>query len=98
MILITITASGYNRIATFYLTVNSDYDDPKVMTQMKLQSSISGDYYCVIPQAGEMKSYLNKNFTVKDINNDGFDKDIRYKQKWISIYYSSEWIVYQTTS
>jgi len=74
---ITITASGYNRIATFYLTVNSDYDDPKVMTfQMKLQSSISEDYYCVIPPygGGLEGSYLNKNFTVKDINNDGFDE------------------------
>ncbi len=74
---ITVTASGYNRIATFYLTVNSDYDDPKVMTfQMKLQSSITEDYYCVIPPygGGLEGSYLNKNFTVKDINNDGFDE------------------------
>lgn len=74
---ISINSTGYNRIVTFYLTVNSDYNDPKVMTfTMKLQSSISEDYFCVIPPLGGglEGSYLNKNFTVKDINNDGFDE------------------------
>ena len=74
---ITINATGFNRLATFTLTVDSDANNPKAMTfTMKLQTTIEEDYFCVIPpgNGGLEGSYLNKNFTVKDINNDGFDE------------------------
>jgi subtilisin family serine protease len=74
---VTINATGFNRLANFTLTVDSDANVPIVMTfTMKLQTSIEEDYFCVIPPgAGGLEgSFLNKNFTVKDINNDGFDE------------------------
>jgi hypothetical protein len=74
---ITIYATGFNRLATFTLTVDSDANNPKAMTfTMKLQTTIEEDYFCVIPpgNGGLEGSYLNKNFTAKDINDDGFDE------------------------
>ncbi len=75
--IVTIYATGFNRLATFTLTIDSDANAPKVMTfTLKIQTSVEDDYFCVIPSGagGLEESYLNKNFTVKDVNNDGFDE------------------------
>jgi len=75
---ITINATGFNRLVDFTLTVDSDSGAPNVMTfTMKLQTSVEEDYFCVIPPNYDglyNNDYLNKNFTVKDINNDRFDE------------------------
>jgi subtilisin family serine protease len=70
--LITINATGFNRVVSFTLTVNSANNAPKAIPfTLTLQTPLSGDLFCKLNLVNDI---LNKNFTVKDIDNDDFDE------------------------